>query len=340
MTALPTPTPPAGSGISLPPDAPIGAATGADGQSWAEVISALSPEWMIALGAVGVAGLVLWGCGRRILRPALVLCGCAIGAATGYVVGAAVPLPVPAWTLPLGGAAVMGIFAWILYRPAMGVLLALLLGSAFPLGVLAWAEFRGVPTFDGQAASTADSNVVRGDSSHDALIEELKDTFELLQDANEALDDARGNAGDAGDTRLGDPIDNAARISEAGGAVSRLRDRLEAATAELRAAAAERWMAAPPGVRRSIVLSALSGVALGLLIGLSFPAVSASLVTALAGSAMMLGATYAAILRLGERIPDWMPDSSAVWLGAWIAATGFGLAVQWTFREKEADDAE
>jgi hypothetical protein len=340
MTALPTPIPPSEGGIALPSDAPVGAAAGGDGQSWAEFISALSPEWMIALGAVGVAGLVLWGCGRRILRPALVLCGCAIGAATGYVVGAAVPLPVPAWTLPLGGATVMAIFAWILYRPAMGVLLALLLGSAFPLGVLAWAEFRGVATFGEVAASTADSDIARGDSSHDALIDELKDTFELLQDANDAIDSARENAGDAGEARSGDPIDDVGRMADTGGAVSRLRDRLEAATAELRAAVAERWMTAPPGVRRSIVLSALCGVALGLLIGLSFPAVSASLVTALAGSAMMIGATYAAILRLGERIPDWMPDSSAVWLGAWIAATGFGLAVQWTLREKEADDAE
>ncbi|MEE8458907.1 MAG: hypothetical protein V3S08_03485, partial [Phycisphaerales bacterium] len=82
--------------------------------------------------------------------------------------------------------------------------------------------------------------------------------------------------------------------------------------------------------------SAASGGVLGLFLGAAAPAISASIVTALGGSLLLLSSGWTIALRL-HAPEQWLPHTTPQWLLWWMVAAVIGLCLQWIFRSKPAD---
>ena len=78
------------------------------------------------------------------------------------------------------------------------------------------------------------------------------------------------------------------------------------------------------------------GGLLGLVLGAAAPGASASVVTALGGSLLLLGCAFTIAARL--KAPDnLIPSTSAAWTSWWLVTAVIGLGLQWIFRRKHAD---
>jgi len=313
----------------------------------------MSVGGLIVAGFGVLIGIMLWAFGRRILRPGFVLVGAILGAASGYVLAVGLDLPVPDWAPALIGAALLGLFAWIAYRPAMGVFLAVLLGVACPLGVIGWAEYRGAIDIRAAAASDDDPRADER-ATPEEILGDLRDGFDLLRETDNALEDLRRDIEerlrqrriddspsddlDADDLDAGETGTDAAE-SNAGYVPAAWIEKYSEVVAHLRGEFLRQWEAAPPGVRRSIVLSAACGAIFGLLLGLSLPAIGAAVATAAAGAALALFSAWALVSGLGLGEGPWIPGSTGAWIITWGALTAAGMAIQWTFRPRTADSS-
>ncbi len=96
------------------------------------------------------------------------------------------------------------------------------------------------------------------------------------------------------------------------------------------------WADTTGSLRWILLAGAASGAVLGLFLGAAAPAISASIVTALGGSLLLLSSGCAMALKL--RTPEqWLPSTTAQWLLWWMVAAIIGLGLQWIFRTKPAD---
>jgi hypothetical protein len=96
------------------------------------------------------------------------------------------------------------------------------------------------------------------------------------------------------------------------------------------------WEGTSGPLRWIVVASAASGGVLGLFLGAAAPAISASIVTALGGSLLLLSSGWTIALRL-HAPEQWVPDTTPKWLLWWMVAAVIGLCLQWIFRSKPAD---
>ena len=243
-----------------------------------------------------------------------------IGAVAGYVAAIALEVPAPAWTVAIAGGIVLAVISWLAYRPAIGLTLAILLGAACPVGVIAWGEQRGMNLVNPPAATDENSSETRNNLRDFSTIwSDLEQTWDLLRESEEALDAFR--RGGIEEVLSGD---DAQEMRESGDAEATSGETPEwrAHLGELISGIVEdvrlRWDAAPEGIRRSVVLSAVCGAVLGFLIGLAAPTLGASVLTALLGAAMMLGGGTMVGHQLGAgadslplRPPDGLADHMA-----------------------------
>lgn len=316
----------------------------------------LPTEGWIVVVVCGVAGILLWAFGGKILKSAIVLSGAILGASAGFVVAEVLIVPIPPWTLSLGGAAIIGVLAWMAYRPAMGLCLAILIGTAAPVGVLAYAEYRGIDVFDtsteADAGEETTDNVetTGGNETTDSEIETdvfeaFLDGYNLMKKSDNPFEDFRRFVSNRGNSLLTGEEDQPTEDIEAESTEENpdsapvWMEIYSEVVEELKAEIIRRWEYAPAGVRRSLVLSCISGAILGLLIGLSLPGVAASLITALAGSAMILSSGFTALNTIGIAEQSWLPSTATVWLIVWFGASIAGMAIQWTIRRKPADSS-
>jgi hypothetical protein len=315
-----------------------------------EILRDLPPEWLIVFGALLLAGLLLWVFGKRLLKPAFVLAGMCIGGGIGFAVAVALEVPVAEWIVALGGAALLGIFTWLAYRPAMGVCMAIIVGLASPAAVIGWAEFKGhhvISSDDGAAiADAADEN---GEPSERDLIIEMRELLRRMRESenlsNEARDmlherwQARGEELGLFESEDGSPHSDSLPEGEGGTGVMLppWREQFDLLVESIRAEFKARWEAADPGVRRSVVLSAASGAILGLLIGLSLPGVAASILTAMVGAGVALFSFWSIATSLQGGPPPWLPRTAGVWVIVWAAMSVIGIALQWTIPSKPDD---
>lgn len=255
----------------------------------------------VAVAAV-VAGLLLWGVGRQVVKPLFCLIGGIAGGVGGFLGASLVGIeqigtvPAPFVGLGLGGVLGMAVAA-SLYNFAVAV------------GFGAVAGLTGV-----LVAATV---------------------LELHTEARTAIDAAIG----VQQQRLADfdseraailaQLDTAARPAPAKTASGNsLTERARALASGLGEEFQSRWGTLDPRSQFIVALAGLGGAGMGFLIGLLLPGRSAAAATALLGSAVWLtgGVWLAGALDLPGR--EFLDRGPKEWLIVWLSVAGVGLAVQ------------
>ncbi|MCA3005373.1 MAG: hypothetical protein LW650_00950 [Planctomycetaceae bacterium] len=317
--------------------------------------------WGVHAAAAGmfVAGLILWLLGRRVLQPATVLLGAAISAAVGYLLlpsmaGQQVGPLAPILGLVVGAIA-GALAAALLYRPLIAALFGIVLGCAVALTVSAVLSVtRGGPLLPAAALSTPDRPFAlsRVDPPGSGLGgEELPPKPTVPQDGPEAepsdepppapaspaitppatspkAKPAPNPPAEVADSRptaaadqAADP-NTAASWKAAGQAVGRFTRSLSDWS--------RRWWTSLPASERTLVgMGWLAGAAIGLVVGLVWPARAAGVITAAVGSALFLacGTWLAHATAMPGRHALELP--AAAWSLIWLVASLIGIAVQW-----------
>ncbi len=277
-----------------------------------------SMPWSVhgAVGLALVAGLVVWIFGRRLFRPMLVLTGGVFGAALGLVAGAAIPHE---WSIlwPVGiGAVVAMLGAIMAFRFVMGLLLALSLGLAAPLGFFSYAELTGM--YEGHPASAIPDD--------ELIPSQLRDP---LKQIGRQLDEQTKRLLE----RTAEPEDETVAAEEQ----PAWRQRLDDTVKFLLETASQKWSDAPGAEKLLTVLFAAGGVVGGIVIGVLLPTLSASVVTSLAGSLIILTSGYWLLMRSGLSVEAAMPHSAAASLAWWLGTAVIGLFIQLRLGVKKTD---
>ncbi len=277
-----------------------------------------SLPWSVhgAVALALLAGFVVWIFGRRLFRPMLVLAALVLGAAVGFVAGAALPHE---WSIlwPVGiGAAVAGLISIVAYRFVMALLLALSLGLAAPLGFFTYAELTGM--YEGQQGSPI--------SDGELLLKELREPRDTLDRAAEQLLERRKKAREAAENGEVEKIEQPA-----------WRERLEDTVGFVLETAAQNWSDAPGSQKWMTFLFAAGGVIGGVVFGVLAPTLAASVVTSLAGSLIILTSGYWLATRSGLSLESIAPKSAAMTLALWLGVAVIGLFIQLSLGVKKAD---
>lgn len=318
--------------------------------------------WGVHAAAAGmfVAGLILWLLGRRVLQPATVLLGAAASAAVGYLLlpsmaGEQVGPLAPILGLVVGAIA-GALAAALLYRPLIAALFGVVLGCCVALTVSAILSVtRGGPLLPAAALATSDRPFAlsRMDPPGSGLGgEELppRPTVPPADPQSEPQSDpdaeptdppappapttapklkpaapATGEPAKARPTAAADQAadsNTAASWKAAGQAVGRFVRSLSDWS--------RRWWTSLPASERTLVgMGWLAGAAIGLIVGLVWPARAAGVITAAVGSALFLacGTWLAHATAMPGRHALELP--AAAWSLIWLVATLIGIAVQW-----------
>ena len=270
------------------------------------------------LGAQGVmilvliAGLILWFAGGRVVKPALLALGVALGAAGGMILlpelGTTQVASIPSPYVGLaGGAIVGGIVAAMLFRMAITVSAV---GAFAAGGLLAGACFlqfapRLIPPEPPPPLASPES-AVDLDALTTGLDTSLGRAASIKRELAEHLDP---------ETR--------AMLHTAAGQTRRFFEHLARQTRTL-------WADLSPREQAVLVGGSLVGGVLGLLVGLVMPRKSAAIVTAMAGAGLWLAS--ATWLAHAAQIPgrELLHRSPLAWAAIWLAVSALGVAVQLT----------
>ncbi len=280
-----------------------------------------APHAAVIVLAVAVGlGLVLWLLGRRLVRPAVVLCGLVTGATVGAMVTASF------WSddalmvgLVTGGAALAGaLLAAVLFRFWMALSGAVVLALLAPLAVLVW-QGTTMPSVQGldeaMRANTA-AAVKQG-----------------------AAELGAGAGLDTGPASLGATglIDEKTRQELADKARQGMRDAADSLWTRNEQAVKDWWAQTDEATRKLLYTGAVMGAVAGLLLGLGLPYTMASLQTAAVGTVLML---LPGRELLDRYRPDWSGylPSTPEQLGLAISLiTVVGVAVQWTLLRRRTE---
>jgi hypothetical protein len=260
---------------------------------------------LVALG-LG-SGLVLWLCGRVVLRPLFGFIGGLIGGSLGFfVLPAAGPESVFGFPSPYAGlliGAILGLVAGILlYRFALAILMSLVVGLA---GVLAAGVYLNSQELN-SAATTARASIQAP-----------------------ALEEAR-NLHLSGEISKDEIRDTAKTVA------GQVRGFLDARRAEV----SESWSQIPVAHRVTLVIAGLTGMLAGFLMGLLAPRRSAAAATALFGSGLWLPCLGWILSSLGTAGADITQRSPTVWLVVWLVTAVIGFGVQTSGLGKHSQNEE
>lgn len=277
--------------------------------SIAESIAALPWFLHAAVAIVGVAGLVLWACGSRVLRGVCIAVAAGFGTFAGLVVasmwtGAAANSGLAAAVGGAGGFLVGALVAHLLYRFAV----ALLFGGVMAVGCV--------------VAFLAAANL--GWDPHSVASPLFPAVAGVATDAEPDWADWPGGGGSGPTPAAG----AAARRAE----VDRVRNFLDSVTSEAQA----RWGSTPAPRRIAAALAGAIGLFVGVVAGLLQPAWAASALSSLIGAALWLPASLWGAKAVGVPVETWADLSSSAWLGVWLVAAAAGLGVQTVLRRRAA----
>ena len=121
---------------------------------FADTLIQMPDWWLTALIIwVGLLGVILWLLGRKLVRPVLGLAGLVAGAALamGFVRARWPEAPALPWAI--AGSIITGIAAWMMWRLAVGVGLAVIIAIIVPWTVLAWTDIPPPPMWEPLAAA-------------------------------------------------------------------------------------------------------------------------------------------------------------------------------------------
>lgn len=273
---------------------------------------------LIPVAVVFVVGVVMWASGRRVLRTVFaaagLLVGCVVGLAASEV-DQVIATGMPAWTVVLIAAVLLGIVAAAAYRLVLAASIGLLLAGLVPLGVLTASEL-GAVTIEDEGRITVQQPLA-------TAVPDWWDQWLTDGDAPSPYEPVKPVEPTVADSPGAEDLPS---WSE------RVR-RVYTATLDL---PEQVWERTTGSLRWILLAGAASGAVLGLFLGAAAPAFSASIVTALGGSMLLLGSGCAMALKL--RTPEqWLPATTTQWLLWWMVAAVIGLGLQWIFRTKPAD---
>lgn len=295
-----------------------------------------------AMALAMAAGIVLWLCGQRVLKPLLVTVAVLMGAVIGGLV-----VPSTTWGEPLGVWQGMGLggvlgllIGLLLYRSAMAVGFGVVLGAALPLISASVLEFypiagaaEGTRASVGRAAEDGWSQVGEWKARVPAGGASV-DGVRVI--AASWMDDGGGSTAAAEIERA---VGRGLRGSEGGKtalSAEQLPENLRPAAecigqawSTATACAREQWNQMPSEHRAVVGLAGVIGLAGGVVAGLLMPAWAGGMVTSLFGAAVWLPCFV--WLSSAMRAPwrEWLDRSPAAWLAIWGAVALAGMIVQW-----------
>lgn len=270
---------------------------------------------LIPVAVMLVLGLVMWASGKRALRTVFAAAGLLVGCVLGLAltdVERVAEIGMPAWSIVLIGGVVLGIVALAAYRLVLAASIGLLLAGLIPLGVLT-AEDMGAITFEEGKISVQQPLAT---SEPDIWDEWLN-----------SADNATPPAADV------EPTPASASVADDMQSWNERVTRFYALITDLPRSV---WESSSEPMRWIVVASAAAGGVLGLFLGAAAPAISASIVTALGGSLLLLSSAWTIALKL-QAPEQWLPTTTPQWLLWWMVAAVIGLGLQWIFRSKPAD---
>ena len=284
-------------------------------QETTQRIAELPWTGLIPVAVLFLLGLVMWSSGRRTLRTVFAAAGLLVGCVLGLAatdVQRVIDIGMPNWSVVLIGGVVIGVIALAAYRLVLAASIGVLLAALIPLGVVTAAEMGAVRIDEGTISFQ--QPLATGEPD---WWDEWLDDAEAAAPLIEALEPIPASTS---------AVDELPQWSE------RVR-RFVSLFSEL---PKQMWESTSGPLRWIVVASAASGGVLGLFLGAAAPAISASIVTALGGSLLLLASGSTIALRL-HAPEQWLPHTTLQWLMWWIVAAVIGLCLQWIFRTKPAD---
>ena len=290
---------------------------------------------LVAGGAL--VGLTLWLLGGRALKAAFAGLASATGALLGLTVGVGGAIETEPWIMGLTGFAAGLLFGLILFRMTVALVLAAVLAVTAPLAASTLIREFGSPV--GHLIPD-DGPLGPSELFLDGVPTETGGFVdsEIARRATETAEDAADRAGAALDRWYEDaagPEDPDADEPRTPPS-ERVRRFLSVLWDEL----TPLWEGLAPMDRALLLLSSVTGWAVGLSLGLVMPRRAAGLVAAGAGAAVWMScAVVLATAAYGGAIPA-LPRDPLIWLGIWAGVTVLGAGLQWTFAARRADKAQ
>lgn len=282
-------------------------------QELTQKIAELPWSGLIPVVVVFLTGLVMWASGRRVLRVVFAASGLLVGSVLGLAameVDRITAIGMPGWSVVLIAAVLLAVVAATAYRLVLAASIGVLLAGLIPLSVVATINFSGGIEGDQIAVQMPVATAE-------------PDWFEQwLDEANQQVPPIEA-----------EPIEIKATATED---VGRWRERVLQVWTVFTELPGEAWANTAGPLRWILLAGTASGAVLGLFVGAAAPVLSASIVTALGGSLLLLGSgwTMALKLHVSEQL---LPTSTLQWLVWWMVAAVIGLFLQWIFRAKPAD---
>ena len=289
-----------------------------------------SASWMghgLALVALAL-GVGLWLVGGRAMRPALGLLGMLAGASLGWAIGEGFGDAIDTW-VAVGTGAVTGLLIGVvMFRLTMALTLGAVLGVLAPLATATLIHHFGSPLEGTRIGDVAEERAAEGG-------EELRNLFLEGVPVVDGLDEARRLAEQGRETLGEERFDEG--LAEASGADDATVEAVRRAGRFADALAREVqpvWEEMPVRDRMLLVLSMVTGWAMGLAIGMVLPRSAAALIAAGAGAGIWLVAsvwlgTAAGVLG-GEGGWVSIPSKPLAWIGVWGLVWMVGAAFQFT----------
>ncbi|MHC4217528.1 MAG: hypothetical protein ACYSU7_03640 [Planctomycetota bacterium] len=277
-----------------------------------------------------LVGLVLWVAGRRVLRTSFAAAGLILGGVLGWAatdLDVVAAMTVPAWVFAVVGSVLAAIVFAAAYRMVLAGSIALLLATLAPLGVWTAAELGALPL---QGGETVAQKPLFAGTTTATTNEPATDLDRWLEDVFGVPGEEPPPAGDEEPAPVPAPAEGEADANP-------WRQWWDNAADVLVSVPVTIWQETPEPLRWSVVAAAAVGGLLGLVLGAAAPSFSASVVTALGGSVIMISSAWTLAARL-EAPPDrWLPTTPKAILAWWIALSVIGLGIQWMLRARRAD---
>jgi len=282
-------------------------------QDLTQKITELPWSGLIPVVAIFLTGVVMWASGRRVLRVVFAASGLLVGSVLGLAaieVDRVAAIGMPGWSVVLIAAVVLAVIATAAYRLVLAASIGVLLACLIPLGVMA--------TIDLSGGIGADQLIVQ-----EPVATAEPDWFEKwLDEADQQVPPVEAES-----TQI-----NATAIEDLG----RWRERVRRVSTVFTELPGEAWANTAGPLRWILLAGTASGAMLGLFVGAAAPVLSASIVTALGGSLLLLGSGWTMALKL-HAPEQFLPTSTLQWLVWWMVAAVIGLFLQWIFRAKRTD---
>lgn len=276
-----------------------------------------------------VAGFLLWLIGGRLIRPAFAAAGFVAGAMGGFLL---VPMlgfetilhvPSPYAGLMFGG--LLGLIAAIVvFRLAVAISASAALAVAGMMGGMVFLQLSPSGEAPGERAGASDPARGGERGATGELADELRD---LVRDS--PFEDAEGRIRDIGRESMAQLDEGTRELMRSVAARSRgFVDRLAAQARAL-------WSATGDRERTILLGSTLLGAAGGLLLGLAAPKRSASIVSAMAGSAVWLASAVWLIHAVEMPGREMLHRAPIAWVTVWLAVALVGMVMQGRIRSED-----